>query len=180
MAFTALWDRHIGQLETFVSSKFQNLDHYEVQDICSRSFEKAFRQIHTYDPAKGQFNTWLCTIAKNTARDFLEQKLRGSQRHQLVYLDNDNANSGIEDLIDQTDDALLSLINSEKEEENEKYVERLPELYRTVARKRFIEDMKYAEIAEALDLELNTVKTRIKRAKNLIEALRKEDEENDI
>lgn len=36
--------------------------------------------------------------------------------------------------------------------------------------------MKYNEIAEALDMELNTVKTRIRRAKQMIDDLRKQEE----
>lgn len=36
--------------------------------------------------------------------------------------------------------------------------------------------MKYNEIAEALDMELNTVKTRIRRAKKMIDDLRKQEE----
>ena len=38
--------------------------------------------------------------------------------------------------------------------------------------------MKYDEIAENMDLELNTVKTRIRRAKLIIDTLRSE-ENND-
>ena len=42
--------------------------------------------------------------------------------------------------------------------------------------------MQYKEIAEEMDLELNTVKTRLRRAKGLMEEMRrqdKEDEENE-
>ena len=61
-----------------------------------------------------------------------------------------------------------------------KYIERLPELYRTVARKRLIDGMKYDEIAENMDLELNTVKTRIRRAKQIIDAMRADEGEEGI
>ena len=36
--------------------------------------------------------------------------------------------------------------------------------------------MKYDEIAENMDLELNTVKTRIRRAKQIIDTLRAEED----
>ncbi len=61
----------------------------------------------------------------------------------------------MEDIADKTEDALNSLIKNETEEERQKYIDRLPELYRTVARKRLIDGMKYNEIAENLGLELN-------------------------
>ena len=66
-AFTHLWDENIDTLRCYIKSKMKNLDDFYVDDICSKSFEKAFRQIRTYDPAKSQFSTWLMTIARNTA-----------------------------------------------------------------------------------------------------------------
>ena len=68
------------------------------------------------------------------------------------------------------------MIKTESEEEQVKYIDRLPELYRTVARKRLIDGMKYNEIAESMDIELNTVKTRIRRAKQIIDMLRSQEE----
>jgi len=175
LAFTALWDRHIELLRAYIKSRFKNIDDYDVDDICSRSFEKAFRQIQTYDLVKSQFLTWLCTIAKNTALDSLEQDQRVHPKSQIVYLDDDNQSSGVEGIPDQSEDALHNLIKSESEEERAKYIEKLPELYREVARKRLIDGMKYNEIAENFGLELNTVKTRIRRAKQIIDTLRKEE-----
>ncbi len=177
LAFTALWDRHIDQLRSYIKTRFKNIDDYDVDDICSRSFEKAFRQIQTYDQKKSQFLTWLCTIARNTALDSLETEQRIHPKNQIIYLDDDAQNSGVEGIPDQSEDALNSLIQNEYEEERVKYIDRLPELYREVARKRLIDGMKYNEIAENLDLELNTVKTRIRRAKRIIDDLRAKIEE---
>ena len=177
LAFTALWDRHIDQLKSYIKTRFKNIDDYAVDDICSRSFEKAFRQIQTYDEKKSQFLTWLCTIARNTSLDLLEKEKRMHPKNQIVCLDDEAQASGVEGIPDQSEDALNSLIKTESEEERAKYIERLPELYRTVARKRLIEGMKYDEIAENLDLELNTVKTRIRRAKQMIDAMRADNDE---
>ena len=51
-------------------------------------------------------------------------------------------------------------------------------MYREVARKRMIEGLQYKEIAQELDMQLNTVRTRIRRAKVLIDNMREEEEEN--
>lgn len=177
LAFTALWDRHIEQLRSYIKARFKNIDSYAADDICSRSFEKAFRQIRNYDQYKSRFLTWLCTIAKNTALDTLEQEQRVHPKNQIVYLDDENKNSGIEGIPDQAEDALNSMIKVENEEERDKYIDRLPDLYRDIARKRLIEGMKYNEIAEALQMEMNTVKTRIRRAKQMIDDLRRQDKE---
>ncbi|MBR5661826.1 MAG: RNA polymerase sigma factor [Bacteroidales bacterium] len=177
LAFTALWDRHIDLLRSYIKNRFKNIDDYDVDDICSRSFEKAFRQIHNFDDSKSQFPTWLFTIARNTALDTLEKDKRIHPKNQIVYLDDDSQSSGLEGIPDQADDALGNLIKIENEEERVKYIDRLPELYREVARKRLIDGMKYDEIASSMDIELNTVKTRIRRAKQIIDKLRAEEEE---
>jgi len=179
LAFTALWDRHIDQLRSYIKNRFKNIDDYDVDDICSRSFEKAFRQIHNFDDTKSQFLTWLCKIAKNTALDSLEKEKRIHPKNQIVYLDDETQSSGLEGIPDLSEDALGTLIKTESEEERIKYIDRLPELYREVARKRLIDGMKYDEIAENMDLELNTVKTRIRRAKMIIDSLRAEVENDE-
>ena len=56
--------------------------------------------------------------------------------NQIVYLDDENKPSGVEGIPDQTEDALNSLIKIENEEEHNKYIDRLPDLYRDIARKR--------------------------------------------
>lgn len=172
-AFTALWDTYIDDLRSFIRGMIKNLDSLIVDDICSRSFEKAFRQIGSYDPARSQFFTWLRVIAKNTALDFIEQERRFHPQNRVVYLDDASSVSPemVENIDDSSDTPLESIIKSEDVAEKEGYINHLPELYREVAKLRLLEGLQYKEIAEALDLELNTVRTRIRRAKALIEKM---------
>ena len=172
-AFTALWDIHIDSLRLFVKNWLKNLDDLYVDDICSRSFEKAFRQIGSYDPSKSQFITWLRTIARNTALDLLEQE--GRVHNQMVSIDDFARQSQMmESLPDQVDSPLESIIRDEDQVETEGYVEKLPALYREVARKRLREGLQYKEIAQETGLELNTVRTRIRRARAIIDKMRRE------
>ena len=172
-AFTALWDIHIDSLRMFVKNWLKNLDDLSVDDICSRSFEKAFRQIGSYDPSKSQFITWLRTIARNTALALLEQE--GRVHSQIVSIDDFARQSQMVDsLPDQMASPLESIIRDEDQVETEGYVEKLPALYREVARKRLIEGLQYKEIAQETGLELNTVRTRIRRARAIIDRMRKE------
>ena len=179
-AFTALWDTYIAQLRAYIKSWLKQLDDLHVDDICSRSFEKAFRQIGSYDPAKSQFFTWLKSIAHNTALDLLEQEGRVHPHNQTVYLDDEVFSGSVSDsLPDEEDSPLDSIIRTENAEATERYIEALPDLYREIARKRLVDGMQYKEIAEALGIELNTVRTRIRRARQLIDKLSKEGE-NDV
>ncbi len=178
-AFTALWDEYIASLRSLIKSWDKTLDDLYVDDICSRSFEKAFRQIGTYDPAKSQFFTWLRTIARNTAFDLLASERR--RRNLMVSMDEGGCESTpqvAETIPDGVESPLESIIRSEEGVETEKYISRLSPLYQDIARKRLIEGMPYKEIAESTGLELNTVRTRIRRAKAFIEAMRSEEEED--
>lgn len=176
-AFTSLWDTHIDTLRAYIKSLMKNLDDFYVDDICSRSFEKAFRQIRTYDPSLSQFSTWLKRIARNTALDTIEQQHRDQKKYQMVYLDDDLHPSGVVDALpDQIDTPLESIIRDEDEAQSHKYIDALPELYREVARKRIIEGLQYKEIAEELGMELNTVRTRIRRAKALIDEMKRDED----
>lgn len=172
-AFTDLWDTYIDQLRSYIKGWLKNLDDFYVDDICSRSFEKAFRQISSYDPSRSQFYTWLRTIARNTALDLLERESRGNMKYVSLD-DNESQASVLENLGDDIDTPLESIIKSEDRAETEKYITGLPDLYREVARKRLLDGLQYKEIAEELDMELNTVRTRIRRAKALIDKMKEE------
>lgn len=174
-AFTELWDTNIDALKTYIRSWIKNLDDFYVDDICSRSFEKAFRQIGTYDQTKSQFSTWLRTIARNTALDTIEQEGR-AQRKFILIDDAPGQNTTLDNIRDEIDTPLEHIIKDEDAEKMEGYIDGLPELYREIARKRLVDGLQYKEIAEELDMELNTVRTRIRRAKAMIEEMKNADQ----
>ena len=177
-AFTRLWDTHIDGLRSYIKSKMKNLDDFYVDDICSRTFEKAFRQIKTYDPSKSQFNTWLLTIARNTALDTLDHENRA--RRQIVYLDDEDRHTSamVSRIEDGGDTALENIIHEEDQDRTQKCIEGLPQLYREIARMRLVDGLQYKEIADELDMELNTVRTRIRRAKALMDKMKDNGDED--
>ena len=168
-AFTALWDSNIGALRAYLVKNMKQLDHFYVEDVCSKTFEKAFRQIGSYDPALGRFDVWLKRIARNTAFDVIEQEAR--RQRSYVSIDEDGRSLLVADTPD-AEDPLDEVIKTETRSRTGQLVDRLPELYRDIARKRLIEGMQYKEIAEETGLELNTVRTRIRRAKMLLDKMK--------
>ena len=176
-AFTELWDTHIGSLRSYLKSKMKNLDDFYIDDICSRSFEKAFRQIGSFDPSRSQFSTWLHRIAHNTALDTSDAETRAKSR--LVSLDKESAVTGqmLDHIGDEADTPLEQIVKEEDEQTLEKCIEGLPELYRAIARMRLLDGLQYKEIAEETGIELNTVRTRIRRAKALIDKIQSGEEE---
>lgn len=173
-SFTALWDTYIDQLRSFIKGIFKNVDSFYVDDICSRSFEKAFRQIQTYDSSKSQFLTWLKSIAKNTALDEVNKEKRVHPSGRTVYLDDVESSSSVASIPDAVDNPLDTIIKEETNLASAGFIDKLPELYREVARKRLIEGLQYKEISLELGLELNTVRTRIRRAKEMMDKMNSE------
>lgn len=176
-AFTELWDTNIDSLKAYLAGTIKQLDDFYIDDICSRSFEKAFRQIRSYDPSKSMFSTWLRAIARNTALDTIEAETR-TQRKWVSIDDNPTAGAAVETIGDAEATPLDSIIKDEDAESLQSCIEALPDLYREIARRRLVDGLQYKEIAEELGMELNTVRTRIRRAKAMIDEM-KSSEDND-
>lgn len=176
-AFTELWDTNIDSLKAYLAGTIKQLDDFYIDDICSRSFEKAFRQIRSYDPSKSMFSTWLRAIARNTALDTIEAETR-TQRKWVSIDDNPTAGAAVETIGDAEATPLDSIIKDEDAESLQSCIEALPDLYREIARHRLVDGLQYKEIAEELGMELNTVRTRIRRAKAMIDEM-KSSEDND-
>ncbi|HPO57991.1 MAG TPA: sigma-70 family RNA polymerase sigma factor [Anaerolineaceae bacterium] len=52
-------------------------DQVEAEDLCALLFERLLRALPQYDPARGGFEPWLFTLARNLLRDhFRRQRLR--------------------------------------------------------------------------------------------------------
>ena len=60
------------------------------------------------------------------------------------------------------------MISSQEYSNLLKAIEELNERYREIAKMRFIQEYVYEEIAQKLDIPLNTVRTRLKRAKDIL------------
>ena len=172
-AFTELWDTNVDALRTYLSSSLKQLDDFYLDDICSRSFEKAFRQIGSYDPSISKFFTWLKVIARNTALDILESE----SRSRMVSIEDCDDKSVVDNIGDDMVSALEIIIEDEGKDKLLSYIDGMPELYREVAKRRLVEGASYKEISEELDLPLNTVRTRIRRAKQLIDKMMSKEEE---
>ena len=172
-AFTELWDTNVDALRTYLSSSLKQLDDFYLDDICSRSFEKAFRQIGSYDPSISKFFTWLKVIARNTALDILESE----SRSRMVSIEGCDDKSVVDNIGDDMVSALETIIEDEGKDKLLSYIDGMPELYREVAKRRLVEGASYKEISEELDLPLNTVRTRIRRAKQLIDKMMSKEEE---
>lgn len=166
-AFLVLYDRYKVGVSLHVSHYIPQRE--EAEDVVIESFQKAFSQIASYNP-EYKFSTWLYRIARNTAFDHIEKYGRVNSNMPLNSID--DANAGLNDIIASTGDPEADVILSQEYDKMVDAINGLSETYRQVAQMIFLENYGYQEVSDATGLPLNTVKTRIKRAKeNLLRKL---------
>ena len=134
----------------------------DVEDICLESFQKAFSQIATYNP-EYKFSTWLYRIARNTAFDHLSRNDREKCNMPTTSISEDIAE--LKELPATMHNPEEDIINQQEYDKWLNNIEKLKDDYKTVAKMNLIDNFGYKEIADALEMPLNTVKTKIRRAK---------------
>ncbi len=122
-------------------SYVKNVD--DALDIVQESIYKAMSSLDSLrNPA--YFRTWFYRIVVHTALDFLRQRNKTVLVEEEVLI---NSNSGTCDTYQDID--LKRALDS------------LPAKYRTIIILRYFEDLKIEDVAEILDENVNTVKTRL-------------------
>ena len=135
----------------------------DIDDVVLESFQKAFAALPGFDTTR-EFRPWLLTIATRTALDHLSSIQREDQKKEgILNKASTESPDGQPQLTDYTPED--EIINDEVHARLMGYIEELPSLYKDVMIKYMIEELEYEEIARELDLELNTVRTRIRRGK---------------
>ncbi|MBQ1913063.1 MAG: sigma-70 family RNA polymerase sigma factor [Bacteroidales bacterium] len=136
----------------------------DVDDVVSESFQKAFSALHSFDRER-ELRPWLLTIATRTALDHLGQIQREDQKKEgiLQTASAEASPDGSAQLTDVTPED--EIIKDEVHQRLMGFIDELPSLYKDVMIKYMIDELEYEEIARELDLELNTVRTRIRRGK---------------
>lgn len=135
----------------------------DIDDVVLESFQNAFAALPGFDTTR-EFRPWLLTIATRTALDHLSSIQREDQKKEgILNKASTESPDGQPQLTDYTPED--EIINDEVHARLMGYIEELPSLYKDVMIKYMIEELEYEEIARELDLELNTVRTRIRRGK---------------
>ena len=137
---------------------------YETEDIAQEVFEKVNRSLKNFK-GESKLSTWLYRIATNTAID----KMRSPSFKRLSEYTSLEESMGIEDrnvwsghtkaLTDQT------FIRKEMSECVREFIDKLPPDYKTVILLSELEGFKNKEIADILQISLDTVKIRLHRAR---------------
>jgi len=141
-------------------------DYAECQDVVQDSFIKAYKSLPGFR-GESQFYTWMYRIAVNTAKNHLaSQKRRPTGSVDLE--DAEHIEGGI--YMQDNDTPEHELLREELAQVVSKALAQLPEEIRQAITLREMEGLSYEEIAEVMNSPVGTVRSRIFRAREAIDA----------
>ena len=137
----------------------------DVEDVAQQVFLKAFLGIKRFDQ-RAAFSTWLYKIAVNECWDYLRKK----KVRPLVYeadLSEEQV-SRLDGIVSADRPPESANARAETRELLERMLSTLPEQDRRLLVLKEMEGFSVQELAEILDLNVNTVKVRLFRARGRI------------
>jgi len=141
-------------------------DQAECYDITQDAFIKAYRAIGNFR-GDSQFYTWLYRIAANTAKNYLASRARKSPSYTVDVDDAEHfeGESGLKEYANPEN----LLLTEEIKKTVFAAIESLPDDLKSAISLREIEGLSYEEIAEVMDCPIGTVRSRIFRARDVID-----------
>ena len=142
-----------------------------VEDLAQEVFIKVYKNISKFNEESSLY-TWIYRITMNTCIDEIKKEKKITYINTYVETDEGDLEVQFEDETQRVDEILENKI---KKESLIKAIKALPPEQRALIVLRDIRQFKYMEIAEMLNLNLGTVKSKISRARqNLKELLEKD------
>ena len=164
-AFEMLLTRYEAVVFRFVYTIVR--DREDARDVTQEIFIKLWQTLPRYR-FESAFTTYLMTVSRNAALDFLRKQRR--HRENVISLTQSDADGEQADLTlpdsDENADPVRSYLLKEQAQLLEKALLELPEQAREIIMLRTASGMSYDEIAQTLGIEIGTVKSRLNRAKN--------------
>nr|WP_276541836.1 sigma-70 family RNA polymerase sigma factor [Bacillus infantis] len=128
------------------------------EDLTQEIFIKCYKNLHQYN-RKSMLKTWLWRIAVNHCKDYLRS---WHNRHIILSEEQAKSGSGMKDEVE------AAVIKKDDDSQLAAAVMNLPDHYREVIYLHYFEEMSIKEIAAVTGINQNTIKTRLKRAKQLL------------
>lgn len=162
--FTNVYNRLKPSISYYLRELVPNQD--DRNEVIATTFAKVWSKIHQYDPY-WNFSTWVYRIARNEALLFFRSKRKtySYEGMQEMGINMEAKGETTESLAfsgdeDHPIDVLHDLAVAE--------IQNLPDVYRQVLTLREVSKMKYEDIADELGWKQNTVRTRIRKGRELL------------
>ncbi|MDP8052387.1 RNA polymerase sigma factor RpoE [Pasteurella atlantica] len=139
----------------------------DIPDIVQESFIKAYRALNSFR-GESAFYTWLYRIAVNTAKNHLTALGRRPPREDILAEDAESYDSGT--YLREVDTPESMVLSEELKRVVFETIESLPDELKSAITLRELEGLSYEEIAEVMQCPVGTVRSRIFRAREAIDA----------
>ncbi len=136
-------------------------DQETAEDVAQDTFLRCY-EYFLRNPKEVTLKPWLMTICVNLCRNL--HKKKKSFNFSSLKREDDEQDWG-ERIPDKEKSPSEELKQKNEAERVNVAIEQLPDKYQIVIQMRYTEDLSYKEIAEVLDLPINTVKVHLSRAK---------------
>ncbi len=167
-AFDLLIAQYHAPLYSLIARSLQNPS--DAADITQEVFIKVFRSIGGFH-GDSSLKTWIYRIALHEASNQRRWWTRHRKQEVTIDIDPSSQDEDTEtfslrdSLADQRDSPFECASQSETRARVEEALREVPEAFRSVLILREIEGMQYDEIAEILNLNMGTVKSRLLRGR---------------
>ncbi len=148
-AFDYLYENYSGALFQMVVSIIP--DREIAKDVLQEVFIKIWKQVETYDAAKGRLFTWMLNITRNASIDKLRNKnYKNTQKNREFTEDVYDAGGKVSMNIDHI--GLRKMVHTLKDE------------WKEPLELSYFQGYTQDEISKILDLPIGTIKTRLRAA----------------
>jgi RNA polymerase sigma-70 factor (ECF subfamily) len=168
VAFNLLVGRYKDPLMNFVFRFVGDLD--DCEDIVQETFIRVYRSRKSYRPV-AKFSTWAYTIATNLAKSHLRRK---KLRKIITFSRSRDEPEPMYDLPDENARTDAMVESSFREERIQRALDTLPVKYREIVVMRDVQELTYEEIVAITRMPMGTVKSRINRARALLQEMLKD------
>ena len=168
-AFTQLVTRYKDSLTNYLNMMIGDYD--TAADLSQETFLRVYRNIHRYSNLY-QFSTWIYRIATNLAIDEIRyRKRRGQVFYRNVWGNRrSEEKEGSEfEITDVRRGPRDEILRKESSRILGDAIRSLPEKYRTAFVMKEVEKLPYETIAKVLNCSAGTIKSRLHRARELLQ-----------
>ncbi len=158
-AFDLLVLRHRDAVYRFVRSRL-GLQRAEAEDVTQDALVEVYRSLHRFE-GRSRLRSWILGVAANVCRSRRRSRVFGLHREPA----DDEMLRGLPDCSTGQEEALA---RSELQAAVKQAIDGLGPEHRCVVTLRDMEGLSYLEIAEALQIPVGTVRSRLHNARALL------------
>ena len=153
-AYSKLVDRYKDLVFTLAIRMLKNRE--EAEEVAQDTFIKVFKSLDNFQ-GDSKFSTWIYRIAYNTCLDNIKKNKKFIND---IAIDEFTVNK-----LKTIDNALETIISKERSQLIKQCIDRLPEESSALLTLFYFEELSLEEISKIINVEANTVKVRLFRAR---------------